>query len=261
MYRITTLCLLVCLSLAACTVGLTEREMLTPSSGVSPTPEPTLSAPTPDEWSTLSPVPPTSAPSPTATRAPQPSATPTTFATSRPTAHSEAPPATATLSPVVLPDHALPKPVTLFKAEGPEVYLVEETTWTHRHIVDWETFLHLGFRQSDIVTHTRFAGYPEGPPITRLLKGAGEWVYWMENGQRRHIPDMETFVQLGHRQEDISEIPDELLVTWPLGEPLPSVLGTPAEPVPPLSQEMAVLTHVPRDRCERNTLGTRTGVG
>jgi hypothetical protein len=148
----------------------------------------------------------------------------------------------------MLPDHALPKPVTLFKAEGPEVYLVEEKTWTHRHIVDWETFLHLGFEQSDIVTNTRFAGYPEGPPITRLLKGAGERVYWMENSQRRHIPDMETFLHLGHRQEDISRIPDELLVSWPLGEPLPSVLDTPTEPVPPLSQEMVVPTYSPRDR-------------
>ncbi len=125
---------------------------------------------------------------------------------------------------------------------------MEEATWTHRHIVDWETFLHLGFEKSDIVTSTRFAGYPEGPPITRLLKGIGEQVYWMENGQRRHIPDMETFHQLGHRQEGISEIPDELLVSWPLGDPLPSVLGTPAEPVPPLSQEMVALTYHHRDR-------------
>jgi hypothetical protein len=65
----------------------------------------------------------------------------------------------------------------------------------------------------------------------------------MENGQRRHIPDMETFHQLGHQQEDISELPDRVLLSWPLGEPLPSVLGTPAKPVPPPSQERVVLTY------------------
>jgi len=225
MYRIMMLCALICLSMTACTVGLTERAMGTPGSGVSPIPEPTLPAPALDERPTLSPAPPTRTPAPTATPPPHPPAT-----------------------PVVLPEHALPEPVTLFKGEGPEIYLVEKTTWTHRHIVDWETFLHLGFEQRDIETSARFAGYPKGPPITRLLKGTGARVYWMEHGLRRHIPDMATFQQLGHRQADISEVPDELLASWPLDEPVPSVLGTPAEPVPPRSQERVVLTYSLRDR-------------
>jgi hypothetical protein len=142
-----------------------------------------------------------------------------------------------------LPDDALPIPFIVFKSEGPDVYLVQLGCVYRRRIVDWETFLHLGFEQSDILTNTGYEHYIEGPPITRLLKGTGEQVYWMENGQRRHIPDMETFSHLGYRQEDISELPDRVLNSWPLGDPLPSVLGTPAEPVPPPSQEMVVLTY------------------
>jgi Tol biopolymer transport system component len=122
-------------------------------------------------------------------------------------------------------------------------------------VVDRETFMHLGYSESDIIDYTALS-YPygalsvasEGAPFTRLLKGSGEEVYWMENGFRRHIPDMDTFRQLGYRTEDIFPVPDNVLRGWPLGEPLPSVLGASPESIPAPSQERVVLSYRPLDR-------------
>lgn len=114
-----------------------------------------------------------------------------------------------------------PASMTLCKQDGPDVYLVIDQE--HRHIVDWDTFLNLGFKQEQIVACDAMAGYPEGAPITRLLKGSGESVYWMESGIRRHIPDMETLHALGFQTKDISIVPDNVLELWPLGEPLPGM--------------------------------------
>ena len=100
------------------------------------------------------------------------------------------------------------------------MYLVVDTT--RRHILDWDTFLNLGYKTSDIVPCGGAQQYPEGMPITRLIKGATEPVYWMEKGVRRHIPDMATFATLGFQVEDISVLPDAIVALWPMGNPLVS---------------------------------------
>ena len=100
------------------------------------------------------------------------------------------------------------------------MYLVVDTT--RRHILDWDTFLNLGYKTSDIVPCGGAQQYPEGVPITRLIKGATEPVYWMEKGVRRHIPDMATFAALGFQVEDISVLPDAIVAFWPMGNPLVS---------------------------------------
>ncbi len=113
---------------------------------------------------------------------------------------------------------------------GPEVYLIVGTE--RRHIADWEVFLNLGFEAKQIVACGASAAFAEGAPITRLLKGSGDAVYWMENGFRRHIPDMETFRALGYREQDISVIPDDLLATWSLGNPIPTMQSAPLTLLP-----------------------------
>jgi len=119
-------------------------------------------------------------------------------------------------------------------------------------VVDEETFLNLGYLENDIVNGSSMEmSYPEGAPFMRLIKGSGDEVYWLENGFRRHIPDMETFRQLGYRPEDIFLVSDDLLRSWPLGESLPSSLGTPLEPIPTPSQERVVLSYRPLDRHAR----------
>jgi hypothetical protein len=120
-----------------------------------------------------------------------------------------------------------------------------------RYAVDQETFANLGYEEKDIangISDGTQMGYPLGVPFTRLLKGSSEEVYWLENGFRRHIPDMDTFLQLGYRPEDIFQVPDNVLRSWPLGESLPSVLGTPPEPIPALSEERVVMSYRPLDR-------------
>jgi hypothetical protein len=187
---------------------------------------------------TASPLPATSGPAATASVTPSPAAPSPT----RPTPATRPPTATAT----ALPPAALPEPFTVIKAENaPEVYLVVDGV--RRHIPDWDTFLALGFESGDVVTAWQTSGIPQGPRLTRLLKGSDEPVYWMDGGVRHHIPDMETFRQLGYREEDVSLVPDRLLIAWPLGEPVPSVLGTPPEPVPPPSGERVALSYHPLD--------------
>lgn len=130
----------------------------------------------------------------------------------------------------------------LCQISNPEVYLVFDAE--RHHIVDWETFLNLGFKQELILTCGASAAYAEGPPITRLLKGSGDPVYWLENGLRRHIPDMETFRALGYHEQDIVVVPNELLATWPLGEPispLQVVSPTPAMAATPANQSTTTL--------------------
>lgn len=131
--------------------------------------------------------------------------------------------------------------------EGPEVYLVIDNTL--RHIVDWDTFLSLGYLQPDIIPCGASAAYTVGSPITRLLRGSDAPVYWMENGLRRHIPDMATFTALGFQISGIAILPDSLLSLWPLGDPLPRLTELPDQltpiPVDSVGCSVELLTAVP----------------
>lgn len=118
--------------------------------------------------------------------------------------------------------------------DGPEVYLVIDNT--RRHIVDWDTFLNLGYQQPDIMPCGVSAAYPEGSPITRLFKGTDAPVYWMENGVRRHIPDMATFSAMGFQISEITLLPDNILSLWPLGDPMPKL----SEPSAQIVQELVI---------------------
>jgi len=108
--------------------------------------------------------------------------------------------------------------------ELPKIFLVFENV--RHHINDWPTFLNLGYKQSDIVQCGDAANYPEGEPITNLLKGSGDEVYLMKSGVRHHIPDMFTFNALGYQVADITIVPDYVLTWWPLGNDLPSCVLT-----------------------------------
>jgi hypothetical protein len=103
----------------------------------------------------------------------------------------------------------------------PKIYLVVEGQ--RRHIVDWQTYVNLGYYSWDAVLCTDAVNYPEGAPITRLVKGSDDPVYLMEYGQRRHIPDMDTFMALGYHLADVTTLPDSMLVLWPMGAPVPTV--------------------------------------
>ncbi len=134
-------------------------------------------------------------------------------------------------SPVVSqsPIAPLAYTVLLCKGAGPEVYLVIGAV--RHHIVDWDTFLNLGYSQEEIAACPEQADYSDGAPLVRLLKGSGDAIYWMENGVRHHIPDMATFRALGYQEQNIVQIPNDLLASWPLGNALPSVSTPSATPL------------------------------
>ncbi|MEO8611782.1 MAG: hypothetical protein ABI690_28040 [Chloroflexota bacterium] len=113
--------------------------------------------------------------------------------------------------------------------EGPEVYMV--VNGNRRHIVDWDSFLNLGYKQADIVPCAADANDLEAGLVTRLLKGSDVRVYWMQDGRRRHIPDMDTFEAMGFQIDDITILPDDILAKWRLGAPIDSILSTTADKV------------------------------
>lgn len=225
----------------ASVTALRDIQAMPTTTTFTPTALPTdTRVPTPTSQPTPTPLPPTS------TVPSLPTATPTLRATLK---SSSGGPSPASSSYDWNSPYYLPTPAFFFKAGEGKIYFLDGR---ERHVVDEETFLNLGYQESDIVVGSSMEmSYPEGAPFTRLLKGPGEEVYWMEDGYRRHIPDMDTFRQLGYRSEDIFQVSDDLLRSWPLGEPLPSVLGTPPKPIPMPSQERVVLSYRPLDRHAR----------
>ena len=205
---------------------------------------------------------PTTQPAPTATAPTAKTSVPTalTTSTATPTQRAQTPAPSQPPPPTALPAKPgydwfsvteLPVPAFFFKSKEGDIYYLDGI---QRHPVDQETFLNLGYPANDIaagIWDGTQMSYPQGAPLTRLLKGSGDKVYWLENGFLRHIPDMETFRQLGYRQADIFQVPDDRLMSWPLGEPLPSVLGTPPEAIPVPSQERVVVAYRPLDRYVR----------
>ncbi len=132
-----------------------------------------------------------------------------------------------TVSAGVQANASLPTPCL---GDAPNVYLI--INGYRDHIVDWETFLNLGYLQSDIVPCSASdMSDPLGQPITRLFKGSDPAVYWLKDGVRHHIPDMDTFTALGFQTSQISVLPDSVLALWPLGGGLTSTTTTSADTV------------------------------
>jgi len=98
-----------------------------------------------------------------------------------------------------------------------------------RPIPNLVVFRALGYSEADVllVPDAELARYPTGDPLSVLLKGSGPEIYLMEDGRRRHIPDMTTFEALGFRLEDVVHVSDELLYFYPEGTPLPRITPTP----------------------------------
>jgi hypothetical protein len=130
---------------------------------------------------------------------------------------------------------------TACQIEWPKVYLLVDHT--RRHIVDWNTFLNLGYLTPDIVPCGDAADDPEGAPITTLFKGSGPEVYLMENGLRRHIPDMDTFTASGFHSADMTVLPDDIVALWPLGTPLASVAAASQDTI---TQEFSIISYAIR---------------
>jgi len=184
------------------------------------TPQPTVAPPTPTRM--------VAAPTPHPTEAPSPSATAT--ATGAPPATVAPAPAPSATTALAMED--LPTPPILLQGDGPEVYLVSQGL--RRRIADWETFGHLGYRQEDILVSAALLGaYDDGPPLTRLLEGPDGRLYWLEDGRRRIVPGEASLAAVALSREQASPAPAALILSFPLGEPLPAARGEPTPEAPP----------------------------
>ncbi|MBC7875191.1 MAG: hypothetical protein H7Y01_14400, partial [Ferruginibacter sp.] len=136
-------------------------------------------------------------------------------------------------------------------------YLYNETSQDRYHysgdvfrlVPDVETTRAMGTGSWPLLTipFDRRIGVTFGTPIASrkdgaLIKGVNEAaVYIMQAQSRRHIPDIETFNDLGLKVEMIQTVPQDELSKIPLGAQLPSRLAVPVQLV-----EKA-LYHVPGD--------------
>lgn len=159
--------------------------------------------------------------------------TPTPVLPTQPPAETPSPSVTAIASPALTP--ILPSPTTpapqptatplpqgaLVKGTGPEVFLID--MGVRRLIATPDVFFALGYKEIAIITVPQAVldAYPEASPIhSTVLQGSTDDVYVVENGVRRHIPDVAAFDALGYQPTDISRVSDTLLRSFPAGEPV-----------------------------------------
>jgi hypothetical protein len=97
-----------------------------------------------------------------------------------------------------------------------------------RHIPNPETLIALGFRWEEVTNDARLAALPEGAPYpvltTNLIRQpATGAVYILEQGLRRGIPDMDTFIKMGLSWSSVRDVPDTTLTAIPLGPLMPKL--------------------------------------
>lgn len=118
----------------------------------------------------------------------------------------------------------------VLKGSGPEIYILENNRL--RWISSLDAFEHLGLVWGDvhIVEDSFLEQFEKGRPIYVLLKCPDSpHIYRLENGQKRWIKDIETFVAEGHVWEDVRMVSCEYLRSIPNGPPIPEDAGTPPE--------------------------------
>ena len=131
------------------------------------------------------------------------------------------------------------------KGSLPGVYRVMEDG-AIRHVVDWPTFLALGYGADHIVDvpDESLAAYPLGQPLTRWLLAASDaQLYWLDAGERFPIPNLDVLHALGGDVQRLSLVSDETLAQFPLAsEPLDT-------------------TDLPEDRAEAPAITAVLGAG
>ena len=115
------------------------------------------------------------------------------------------------------------------KGSGPAIYLLIDSHL--RHIGDWATFQALGYTAEDIVSvsDAELARYSLGPPLTRWLSQLNDRnLYFLHEGQRYRVPDVETIMALSGELLDVALVPENQMARLPLAdEPLPLLTRTP----------------------------------
>lgn len=102
-----------------------------------------------------------------------------------------------------------------------------------RHLVlNWDIFLAFGYHDYDVkrVGRERLESFPLGPPLLRYngldppVKGVEDGnIFIIREGQRRAVPNMETFLNMGYSQQAVNSMELNNLQAFSLGPPLPQL--------------------------------------
>ena len=133
----------------------------------------------------------------------------------------------------ILPDTAslVIRDGLVLKGSSSEIYVLEDNKL--RWISSMDAFEHLGLTWNDVhVVDDKFlAQFEMGHPISVLLKCEGSpHIYALENGQKRWIRDIDTFLAEGYVWEDVQFVECDYLRNLPDGLPIPEDAGTPPQP-------------------------------
>jgi len=119
----------------------------------------------------------------------------------------------------------------VLKGSGPEIYVLEADKL--RWISSLDAFEHMGLTWEDVhvVEDDFLAKFDKGAPIHVLLKcRTSPHIYRLENGEKRWIQDIDTFVSEGHVWEDVRFVSCNYLRDLPDGVPIPEDAGPPPQP-------------------------------
>ena len=119
----------------------------------------------------------------------------------------------------------------VLKGEGDKIYVLQDNK--KRWISTIDAFEYYGYRWEQVqqVDEAFLNQFEEGQPIYLLLKcNNSPHVYALENGEKRWIKDIPTFVDNGFLWEDIKFVGCNYLRNVPDGIPIPPDAGTPPQP-------------------------------
>lgn len=117
----------------------------------------------------------------------------------------------------------------VLKGSGDKIYVLENNQ--KRWISSIQLF-ERQFRWQDVhvVDDDFIAQFPDGRPLYLLLKCDSPHVYRIEDGKKRWIKDIPTFLSEGHVWDEVQYAPCAQLREIPDGIPIPPDAGTPPTP-------------------------------
>jgi hypothetical protein len=119
----------------------------------------------------------------------------------------------------------------VLKGSGPDIYVLQDNKL--RWISSIEAFGYFGYQWDEVhVVEDSFLGqFEKGRPIHVLLKcPTSPHIYALENGRKRWIRDIPTFLAEGYVWEDVKIVDCYYLRQLPNGATIPENAGPPPEP-------------------------------
>lgn len=105
----------------------------------------------------------------------------------------------------------------VIKSNTDTIYYV--TDQTKRPFADWATFVAWGYSLNDVIILSPYtaAAIPTGSPISQLIKGSADTIYYLQNSQKRPIPNLDVLNSYGWTVDFVIVISDVKLSSIPTG--------------------------------------------